>query len=241
MKLIVRILSIAFISFCLSMIAGAATFVVNTTLDTADVNPGDGVCSDGSTCSLRAAISEANSLAGADAITLPAGVYTQSLSSGNDDANVGGDWDIAGDLTINGADADTTIVQAAAAPGTAHERVFDIRSGTVTLNNLTVRNGNFSGLSASALGAGIENFGNLTLDHCVVTDNRLTPGGGIGAGVYNQGSALTLESTSVVSNINTSQLGGGNFGVGISSLSARRCRNTSAGARPVGSQRHCHG
>ncbi|MEZ4485138.1 MAG: hypothetical protein R2864_11285 [Syntrophotaleaceae bacterium] len=55
---------------------GAASFTVDTTSDSVDVNPGDSICadSDGS-CSLRAAVMEANALAGADAIALPAGTY----------------------------------------------------------------------------------------------------------------------------------------------------------------------
>src|SRR5687768_16131521 len=82
----------------------AATFVVNTTADTADAAPGNGACADaGGACSLRAAISEANALAGADIITLPAGTYTQSLAAASEDANAGGDWDITTPITINGA------------------------------------------------------------------------------------------------------------------------------------------
>ena len=47
-----------------------ATFTVNSTGDTVDANKGDGICaaSDG-TCTLRAAIEEANAWAGADTIT----------------------------------------------------------------------------------------------------------------------------------------------------------------------------
>lgn len=47
----------------------AATFVVNSTLDTGDDNPGDSSCDDGSgVCTLRAAIEEANALAGSHVI-----------------------------------------------------------------------------------------------------------------------------------------------------------------------------
>jgi CSLREA domain-containing protein len=75
--------------------ARAATFVVNTTNDTADAFPGNGNCADVSMqCSLRAAISEANALPGNDIITIPAGIYTQSLVAANDDFNAGGDWDL---------------------------------------------------------------------------------------------------------------------------------------------------
>ena len=47
-----------------------ASFTVNSLLDTPDINPGDGVCATGAAvCTLRAAIQEANALAGADVIT----------------------------------------------------------------------------------------------------------------------------------------------------------------------------
>ena len=53
----------------ITMPAHAATFVVDSTLDSTDAAPGNGVCDDGGgQCTLRAAIQEANSLAGADSI-----------------------------------------------------------------------------------------------------------------------------------------------------------------------------
>ena len=58
-----------------------SAYTVNTTLDTVDTNPGDGLALDshGNT-SLRAAVMEANAGAGADTITLPAGTYQLSIS-----------------------------------------------------------------------------------------------------------------------------------------------------------------
>ena len=59
--------------------AAGATFVVNSSADSVDANPGNGVCADASgNCTLRAAIMEANALSGAD-ITLPAGTYTLTM------------------------------------------------------------------------------------------------------------------------------------------------------------------
>ena len=53
--------SIALIGALRAAPAGAATFVVNSTGDTPDAAPGDGVCADASgDCTLRAAIREAN-------------------------------------------------------------------------------------------------------------------------------------------------------------------------------------
>src|SRR5262245_32787105 len=49
--------------------AAAATFAVDSTVDAVDAAPGDGVCaSAGGSCTLRAAIQEANALAGPDEV-----------------------------------------------------------------------------------------------------------------------------------------------------------------------------
>ena len=59
-----------------------ATFTVDSTADAVDANPGDGVCDDGlGNGTLRAAIMEANALAGADTIDIPAGIYTLTLGA----------------------------------------------------------------------------------------------------------------------------------------------------------------
>jgi CSLREA domain-containing protein len=222
MKIITRILVIALITFCFTIGASAATFVVNTTNDTADTTPGDGTCSDGANCSLRAAISEANALAGDDVITLPAGTYTQTLVSANDNANAGGDWDITANLTINGAGSGTTIVQANATVGVAIERVFNIRAGaTVTLAGMTIRHGRFTGtMTADTRGAGIENLGTLTLNDSLVTLNQTnsTNGNSIASGISNSTATLTLNNTTVSFNINNRVSGGSAFGGGIASL-----------------------
>ena len=74
-------------------------------------------------CSLRAAITEANSAGGADIITVPAGTYTQSLAGAAENANAGGDFDVTNPVSIEGAGAATTIIQSNAAPEAATERV----------------------------------------------------------------------------------------------------------------------
>jgi len=61
----------------------ATTFIVNTTADTADAVPGDGICADsGGACSLRAAVQEANALAGPDTIQLRAAIYVLKRRGG---------------------------------------------------------------------------------------------------------------------------------------------------------------
>jgi CSLREA domain-containing protein len=106
-------------------VAQAASFTVNSTVDAVDATPGDGVCDDGAgNCTLGAAIMEANALVGADTITLPTGTYTISIAGTGEDAAETGDLDISDDLTINGAGADTTIID-----GGGLDRVFQVFSG----------------------------------------------------------------------------------------------------------------
>ena len=63
--------------------AGAARFVVDSTLDAVDADVGDGRCATASgACTLRAAVNEANDAAGSDTIVLPAGTYTLTIPPG---------------------------------------------------------------------------------------------------------------------------------------------------------------
>lgn len=181
---IIRALSITLITFCFTAGVFAATFNVNTTFDTPDVNPGNGVCANASAqCSFRAAISEANSLAGDDVINLPAGTYTHFQIADDEDNNLGGDWDIRSNITINGAGRDLTILQAAANVNSATERVLEIvLANLVTINGVTIQNGNKREVPATATentGGGIRNAGTLTINNSTVSSNRATNGGGI--------------------------------------------------------------
>lgn len=199
MRLSIRILSVFLLTAFMSVAVCGATFVVNTTDDTQDASPGDGICADaGGNCSLRAAITEANALAGDDIITLPAGTYTQTLVAANEDNNAGGDWDIRSNIVINGAGAATTILQAAATPGTATERVIEspLATSIVVINGVTLRHGFKTGAAANATrGGGIRNVGILTMNDCIVTLNS-APGSG---GVRNE-RTITLNNVTVSNN-----------------------------------------
>ena len=95
-----------------------ATYTVNSSADAVDATPGDSVCDDGAGhCTLRAAIMEANILLNADTVTVPAGTYTLTLGSS---------LTINGGLTLNGAGAGSTVIEAATSPGVATSRVFVI-------------------------------------------------------------------------------------------------------------------
>lgn len=63
-----------------TVVNAASTFVVNSTADGADSNPGDGACDDGSgQCTLRAAIEEANATVDLDTINFGIGTGTQTI------------------------------------------------------------------------------------------------------------------------------------------------------------------
>ena len=110
-------------SLLLSTTLSAAEFVVDTTQDSVDVSPGDGNCATQSgKCSLRAAVMEANKLAGADSIKLPDGEYRLTLGNTDEDAAAEGDFDLYTDITITGSGIGETIIN-----GSANEfRLFHI-------------------------------------------------------------------------------------------------------------------
>ena len=169
--------------------------------------------SDCRSCLLRDAIEKASN---GDTIQIPAGVYTLE----------GGELIIKKNLTLEGAGAATTIIQAAVAPGIASHRVMNIPFGReVSVSGLTIRHGlvdsteprhvlfpgTGSGMAAVPIefGGGIHVHGILLLSDSVVTGNQAGGGGGI----FN-GGILTLSNTIIESNTATAS-GGGIYNGGI--------------------------
>ncbi|MBM81981.1 MAG: hypothetical protein CMJ78_15530, partial [Planctomycetaceae bacterium] len=170
---------------------------VNTTNDTPDALPGEGIVADASgQRSLRAAINEANALAGPDIINLPAGTYTLTIAGAGEDSGFTGDLDILDDLTIRGEDAATTIID-----GNSLERIFQINPGvTVDISNVTIRGGS---VLSSEDGGGIRNLGTLTISDSIITGNTTQDDAG---GILNSGTLNIVRST--ISN-NTAPNGSG--------------------------------
>ena len=187
------------------------SILVNSTDDAVDANPGDGDCDDGAgNCTLRAAIMEANALAGADTITLPTGTYTISIAGAGEDIAETGDLDIADDLTISGAGADITIID-----GNALDRVFHILSGsTVDISDVTVQNGN-----TTVYGGGILNQGLLALTDSTVSDNSASS---IGGGIGNTASGTLTITNSTVSSNTASSSGRGHLEPRVASPDRQR-------------------
>ena len=118
--------------------ARGATFVVDSTIDLQDAEPGNGNCAAWEeVCTLRAAIQEANALGGSHVITLPPGTYRLMISGRGELEARSGDLNVVANITINGAVSATTIID-----GAGLDRVFHVRNrGTLTLNDITVQHG----------------------------------------------------------------------------------------------------
>jgi CSLREA domain-containing protein len=179
-------------------LAQAATFTVDSTADTPDANPGNGVCATAAgTCTLRAAIMEANALAGVDTIGFNATgtINIGSLLPG-----------IAGGLTISGPGASALSVA-----GSGTGSVLVINAGvTATVSGLTVTGGVGSGAGGNA-GGGIDNEGMLTLTRARVVANTAQFGGGI----YDApGADLVLVESTIDGNTAASGFGGAIYNVG---------------------------
>ncbi len=103
------------------------------------------------------------------------------------------------DVSIRGFAGVQTVVQAAATPGTATDRVFDVSPGvTAMFDSLVILNGHAS------IGGGIRNRGNLTVNNSVVTQNTADSAGG---GVWSDG-PLSLFGSIVAQNASGSEGGG---------------------------------
>ena len=139
-----RMSLVAFVPLVLGLYSPAllaAAFVVNSTIDAPDANPGDGVCETtpgNGVCTLRAAMQETRALAGADTIIVPSGVYQLTIPRDNTVfTDAAGGLITGGDLTVLGSGMDSTIID-----GNGLDSVLiTVPPGTVQLSGLTIRNG----------------------------------------------------------------------------------------------------
>jgi CSLREA domain-containing protein len=142
-------------------------------------------------CSLREAVIAANAGSGGDTIVLPAGHFRLGIAGLGEDAAAKGDLDLTKGVTITGAGARASVIDAMRI-----DRVFDVLSGaTVLISDVTVT----GGVTADG-GAGIENAGTLTLVRDAIVGNSTT-GGASGGGVASSGPALTITQSTLAGNV----------------------------------------
>jgi CSLREA domain-containing protein len=198
-----------------SLVALVAGMAPEAHAATINVTPGavDNVVN--GNCSLREAITAANTDApvdacpagsGADVINAP-GTFTLTAVDNNVPAEFGGPNGlpvITSNITIRGA----TITRAASAP---QFRILQVASGaTLTLDSVTVSGGNVSCSSSScndgfALGGGILTSGTLNLINSQVQSNTASCSlsstcAARGGGIYQMAGTVTLTNSSSVNN-----------------------------------------
>jgi len=222
-------------------VTAQVVFNVNSTADQLDENGvsglGDGVCrTAANTCTLRAAVFEANRIAGAGTtIVLPAGTYlfTRGLTGGVNENE--GDLNLLNPasgnpvIALSGAGAATTIIDA-----NQLDRVLRVApSRTATISGISLRNGHaltdvnvgggilnqgtltvslsvVSGSTAAEIGGGILNSGYLVLDRCTLSGNVASNG----AGLFNSFGTVHIIRSTISGNL-ANTLGGGILNNGV--------------------------
>ena len=209
--------------------AQGAAFQVNSTTDEDDATAGNGLCATASgQCTLRAAIQEANALAGDDSIgfAIPTtdpgfdpgpGRHTINLTKALPEINTG--------MEINGPGANKLTVRRNT--GTIYS-VFTVNktgTGTVSLSGMTISRGysqygggiyslgsgtlnvtscTVSGNSAFETGGGIYNVGVLIMSNCTLGGNFA----GIGGGIYSIAGQVTITNSTIANNSASQEAGG---------------------------------
>lgn len=207
-----------FLSLTHASTSQAANYTVNVFDDPSPVAPPNGCASSGR-CSLREAVLSAN-VSGdvSSTITLPAGSYTLTIS-GSDNTGFAGDLDIlTHDLTINGAGANNTSINATA----INDRIFDIPSDAssinVILSGITLTGGNVTGNGGAV--EFVNNGGDtLILNNMALNNNKASANGG---GLSATGVGTVTFNNSTLSNNQATVVGGATH----SDTTTRKINNT---------------
>lgn len=210
-------------------------FKVNDTRDLNDYGHND-VCdavygNEGEECTLRAAIHEANLCQGSvcpDGVTIlvPPGTYTLTIPPAGDNNNSTGDLDITPpnelpSYIIEGTDPNNPPV----IDGNGLDRVFQINNSDtmITLRYLIIRGGTLTvsaGNTNEKDGAGISNYGHLTLENVIIENNQINCTDvsinvceyGVGGGIS---SVTQLQMNNSTVRNNSAFRGGGIFTSGV--------------------------
>ncbi|MEM9992427.1 MAG: hypothetical protein AAF738_11740, partial [Bacteroidota bacterium] len=174
-----------------------AGYIVDTNLDTADANIGDGICDDGTgSCSLRAAIQEGNVTPGTCIIMFnvaPGNPTVYTLTSNLPS--------ITGDIVISGTVPDEIIID-----GSMMFSAFSITGGSTTqIVGLTIQN------TDGAISSAVNSVsGSITIENCRINNARSSAFGGAISNAIN--SSMQIQSTIITNCTTTSTVGGGGIG-----------------------------
>lgn len=196
------------------MARAVTTITVTTTND--ELN-GDG------DCSLREAVVSANkdravsgcaAGSGADVVIVPAGTYLLTRLGSAEFSAVSGDLNLRSDVTIIGAGATDTIVDA-----NGIDQGFSVALGiNVAIKHITIQHGVAEDeYTPGRSGGGIFSQGHLILDQVVLYDNHALYGGGVAS----SDGTLTIRNSLFTENWATSD-GGGIYSSGTLVVSGSR-------------------
>ena len=153
---------------------------------------------------------------GADFNTVSSAVSSPIVEDGDilmlaDETFTVSNQNINKDLTLVGQGPGKTILQPSPIPGTGNSRIFYLDYSDITIENLTLRNANYS---SSYGGAIYKNYGNLVLKNCELYDNRNTYVNARAGAVYSYYGNLYIENCTFSNNrtqgtSNSSSYGGG--------------------------------
>jgi CSLREA domain-containing protein len=223
-------------------------FTVNSTADTADANPGDGLCADSNgQCTLRAAIQESNQEPNPDVTSTNVIIFALPNPAVIDLKL--GELNITSGIWIFGPGARRLTVQRSFAPDASNFRIFHVASngGGVEIRRMSIRNG--SAGSQDGGGILVDVGGGVNLSDVAITGNSGANGGGIaapgrtlmmnrvlvnsntatskGGGIFNQGFPSARITNSTITN-NTAATGGAIYNAGSLSLANNTISNNTA-------------
>jgi CSLREA domain-containing protein len=169
--------SVALLLVSLPVVATGANFLVNSTADAPDAAPGNGLCASAlGACTVRAAIGEANALAGPDAVLVPSGTYALPLGNLTLGANLELEGAGALSTTLGGSGlilASNVAVSNLMVRSASGDAVSIAGAGEISLVDMIIESAAASGISASS---GFGAFGEI---HVLRTAVRYSGGAGI--------------------------------------------------------------
>jgi hypothetical protein len=192
--------------------ARAASYIVNSNIDATDINEGNGVCdansAPGDQCTLRAALQEANYIAGTDFISFDLPLPSVITLGGN------GALVITESVNIIGPGARALSIESdGGISGGGDHGIFVIfgSNKVVSISGVTIANGNTTNVPSNTpftcgpRGGGIcLNSASLSLTAVTVRNNTATTGGGI----YVSSGNLSVRNSTISNNPATFSGGG---------------------------------
>lgn len=184
-----RFFSLLVPALAVSTLASAqTTFIVNTTDDTVDLNPGDGIAADVfGDISFRAAVQEANATTDQVTIVLQSNaLYQLTLLGAGEDFAATGDLDFRGNIVVEGNGATIDAMGADRAIDSPYRYRTRIRNARI-----------INGAVVGENGGGARNGGLLALDGCEIEDCSATGAGASGGGAASDGGLLWVRGTTI--------------------------------------------